>query len=140
MITKYTCPHCGFAGLLDAFECNGLRAGAYDFTLLCVNRVKPADWAFDHVKPAPDQIGSDGLVSCGMQFCPNVEPDAPALADGSGYSDEDFASYVKPAPEDHDAECIHCGAMHPSAGLLPLCAKCTREHGATIDSLLGIKQ
>lgn len=34
----------------------------------------------------------------------------------------------------NDAECWHCGAMHPSAGLLPLCAKCTAVHAAAVSA------
>lgn len=67
-----TCPHCGNRDP-NFIQSNGERASSPDLTLLCVARVKPEAWSFDHVKPEPDQLDAEGLVPCGMQWSPNVD-------------------------------------------------------------------
>lgn len=77
MKTKKTaCPHCGSSDPKFQ-ESNGERPTSRDYTLLCVARVKPADWSFSH-EPTPEEIGPDGKVTCGMQWEPN-----------DGYYDDD---------------------------------------------------
>lgn len=68
------CPHCGNtdpAFLQSNLEPEGIHSRSRDLTILCVARVKPNEWSFDHVEPGPDDIGPDGLVACGMQWDPN---------------------------------------------------------------------
>ena len=69
-----TCPRCPHCGNFDQglIQSNGEPATSPDLTLLCVARVVPAAWSFDHAHPAPDQIGPDGRVACGMQWEPNA--------------------------------------------------------------------
>lgn len=38
-----------------------------------------------------------------------------------------------------DAECIHCGEMHDSFGVLPLCPTCTRAHAAALPEIKGLE-
>lgn len=63
------CPHCGNTDS-RFIQDNGDSPRSPDLTLLCVARVKPADWSFVEM-PEPDQIGDDGLTACGMQWEPN---------------------------------------------------------------------
>jgi len=65
------CPHCGNTN--DKFiQDNGEAADAPDLTLLCVARVKPSEWSFDHVAPQLEDFDDAGLVPCGMQWEPNL--------------------------------------------------------------------
>jgi len=64
------CPHCGNTDS-NFIQSNGEPANSPDLTLLCVARVKPGDWSFDHVKPSPEDYDTNGLVPCGMQWEPN---------------------------------------------------------------------
>lgn len=66
----HRCPNCGNTNP-KTIEDNGLKSSHYDYTLLCVARVKVADRALAHVEPEPDQIDANGLTACGMQWCPN---------------------------------------------------------------------
>jgi hypothetical protein len=64
------CPHCGNTN--DKFiQDNGEPRTSPDLTLLCVARVPPAEWSFDHEKPLPEDHDAKGLVPCGMQWEPN---------------------------------------------------------------------
>jgi hypothetical protein len=54
-------------------EGNGEPPSSPDLTLLCVARVKPSEWSFDHVAPFPEDHDAAGLVPCGMQWDPNAE-------------------------------------------------------------------
>jgi hypothetical protein len=66
------CPHCGNTD--RAFiEDNGEPPTSRDLTLLCLARVKPEAWSFDHREPAAEDIGPDGLVACGMQWDANAD-------------------------------------------------------------------
>lgn len=38
----------------------------------------------------------------------------------------------KKETESGDVECCHCGKMHDSFGVLPLCPTCTRAHAAAL--------
>ena len=67
---KKKCPHCGNTNS-KYIQDNGEPPRSPDLTLLCVARVKPGDWAFDHVKPRPEDLDAHGLVPCGMQWDPN---------------------------------------------------------------------
>lgn len=64
------CPHCGNADS-KYIETNGEPARSPDLTLLCVARVAPDEWSFDHVAPLPEDFDAAGLVPCGMQWEPN---------------------------------------------------------------------
>ncbi len=66
-MSKSTCPNCGNTNS-DTIEDNGLKPTSSEYTLLCIARVKPADWAFKHTMPDPDQLDADGNVACGMQW------------------------------------------------------------------------
>ncbi len=66
------CPHCGNANP-KYIQDNGEPAGSPDLTLLCVARVKPGEWSFDHVAPLPEDHDARGLVPCGMQWDANAE-------------------------------------------------------------------
>jgi hypothetical protein len=65
------CPNCGNRNK-NTIQDNGAKPRDVDYTLLCVARVEPSDWAFDHVKPTAEDIGTDGKVACGMQWSPNL--------------------------------------------------------------------
>jgi hypothetical protein len=65
---KMKCPHCGNKNQAS-LEDNGLSEKDEDYTLLCVARVQPKDEA-NHYEPRQEP-GLDGLVMCGMQWCPN---------------------------------------------------------------------
>lgn len=65
---KYTCPNCGNRREL---EDNGLSRSDSDYTLLCVARVAPDEDAFGGDANPPLDVGADGKVACGMQWCPN---------------------------------------------------------------------
>ena len=65
------CPHCGSGPRFH--EDNGLNEGNPDYTLLCVARVNPGEDAFSGEANPPLEVGSDGKVDCGMQWCPNGE-------------------------------------------------------------------
>jgi len=67
---RVTCPHCGNRNPLK-LEDNGLPMSDFDFTLLCVARVAPGADCFDGAASPPLEIGPDGKVPCGMQWCPN---------------------------------------------------------------------
>jgi hypothetical protein len=64
------CPHCGNKNP-KYIQNNGESATSPDLSMLCVARVKPEDWSFDHVKPDPNDYDANGLVPCGMQWDPN---------------------------------------------------------------------
>lgn len=64
------CPHCGNSNQRK-MEDNGLSRKNSDYTLLCVARVQPKDAAHAGFEPHPEP-GPDGLVSCGMQWCPGT--------------------------------------------------------------------
>jgi len=64
------CPHCGNRDE-DKIESNGTSEKSVDFTLLCVARVKPTTEALADFEPRSEP-GSDGMVACGMQWCPNA--------------------------------------------------------------------
>ena len=64
------CPHCGNSDP-RLIQDNGERPSSPDLTLLCVARVPPEAWSFDHVKPSPSDFDAAGLVPCGMQWEPN---------------------------------------------------------------------
>lgn len=64
------CPHCGNTSR-ETIQSNGEPRTSPDLTLLCVARVAPSEWSFDHVRPEADEIGPDGLVACGMQWGPS---------------------------------------------------------------------
>jgi hypothetical protein len=66
----HKCPNCGNANP-KTIEDNGARPSSYDYTLLCVARVKVSDRALTHADLLPDQIDANGLTACGMQWCPN---------------------------------------------------------------------
>jgi len=66
------CPHCGNADR-KLIETNGEPARSPDLTLLCVARVPPDAWSFDHVAPEPQDLDAAGLVPCGMQWDANQE-------------------------------------------------------------------
>jgi len=68
---RRSCPHCGNHDP-RLLQDNGEEPSSPDLTLLCVARVKPAEWSFDHVKPTVEDIGADGLVPCGMQWDANM--------------------------------------------------------------------
>ncbi len=69
---KPTCPHCGNTNQ-KLIQDNGEKPSSPDLTLLCVARVEPEDWSFDHVKPLLEDYDAAGLVPCGMQWDPNME-------------------------------------------------------------------
>ena len=64
------CPHCGNTDSKH-IQTNGEAATSPDLTLLCVARVKPCAWSFDHVAPQPEDFDADGNVPCGMQWDAN---------------------------------------------------------------------
>lgn len=69
------CPHCGNTNA-ELMQSNlepehGVFSRHRDLTLLCIAKVRPEEWSFDHVAPSGDEIGVDGLVPCGMQWDPN---------------------------------------------------------------------
>lgn len=64
------CPHCGNTDS-KFIQTNGESMASPDLTLLCVARVSPDEWSFDHVKPLPEDHDANGLVPCGMQWDPN---------------------------------------------------------------------
>lgn len=66
---RWICPHCGNADQ-KLIQTNGERIASLDLTLLCVARVKPAEWSFD-AKPEAEDHDTNGLVACGMQWEPN---------------------------------------------------------------------
>lgn len=74
-MARRKCPHCGNTNK-NLMQSNleperGVDSKHPDLTLLCIARVRPADWSFDHVKPTAEEIGADGLVPCSMQWDPN---------------------------------------------------------------------
>ncbi len=64
------CPHCGNTNPILLLN-NGEEPASPDLTLLCVARVKPGEWSFDHVAPLPEDYDAANLVPCGMQWDPN---------------------------------------------------------------------
>lgn len=68
----FKCPHCGNTNPAT-IQSNGERPSSRSLTLLCVARVKPTEWSFDHVTPLPEDLDANGLVPCGMQWDPNAD-------------------------------------------------------------------
>jgi hypothetical protein len=66
------CPHCGNTDS-KFLQDNGEAASSPDLTLLCVARIQPSEWSFDHVAPLPEAHDASGLVPCGMQWDVNQE-------------------------------------------------------------------
>jgi hypothetical protein len=75
MKTSKRCPHCGNTNP-KLLQDNGEEPSSLDLTLLCVARVAPSAWSFDHVKPLPEDHDASGLVPCGMQWDPNTSAEA----------------------------------------------------------------
>lgn len=71
IIKHAQCPHCGNYND-KLIQDNGERAASPDLTLLCIARVAPSEWSFDHVAPQPEDFDAAGLVPCGMQWEPNL--------------------------------------------------------------------
>lgn len=72
MKTKtYRCPNCGNTKP-SRIEDNGLRVTDPDLTLLCTARVLPGEEACPD-RAIPAKTGDDGMVTCGMQWCPNMD-------------------------------------------------------------------
>lgn len=69
IVMKKKCPHCGNKDA-KLIQSNGEQDSSPDLTLLCVARVKPAEWSFSD-PPEPDMVDAAGLVPCGMQWEPN---------------------------------------------------------------------
>jgi hypothetical protein len=64
--TKYPkCPNCGNKNR-TLIEDNGGRGD--DLTYLCVARVPPGEDAFGGDASPPLEVGTDGLVTCAMQW------------------------------------------------------------------------
>lgn len=63
------CPHCQNENE-NTIHNNGEPARSPDLTLLCVARVKPSEWSFDE-SPLPEDLDTNGLAPCGMQWEPN---------------------------------------------------------------------
>ncbi len=71
MTTLYKCPHCDNT-LPNLIEDNGERVASPDLTLLCIARVSLGQQAYPEDDNQAD-VGSDGLVICGMQWEPNSD-------------------------------------------------------------------
>jgi hypothetical protein len=67
--TRPVCPHCGNRDPKQ-MEDNGASESSFDYTLLCVARVKPGSDALADFEPKAVP-GPDGTVACAMQWCPN---------------------------------------------------------------------
>jgi hypothetical protein len=74
MTKKHTCPHCGNRDP-EFIEDNGAGTRDADYTLLCVARVAPGEDSFGGDANPPLEVGPDGKVTCGMQWCPNERRD-----------------------------------------------------------------
>jgi len=66
----HVCPHCGNRDP-KLIEDNGCSPSDLDYTLLCIARVSPGEDAFGGDANPPLDVGADGKVVCGMQWCPN---------------------------------------------------------------------